>query len=209
MNTFKRISAIILALCAAAAIFTSCSNNEKITSENSTTVASEIQEKATENQTVTVNVTDKNGNVSESVIFVTPATKTVSVATVSNSKYAAVTQSKPKKTTAATTKKPVINDTVNEKAVGISLLTKSDPVQIGNHATVVIQGAPGKTYSIDFFANPSKAATYNDLENKKADANGFVSWSFKIPSSCDLGKRKVIIKEENSSNYIETSITIK
>ena len=110
------------------------------------------------------------------------------------------------KTTVPTTKKPVVNDTINEKSVGIFMLSKSDPVSVGNHATIFIQGTPGKTYSIEFYETPSSTAK---LEDKKADANGFVSWSFEIRRACNLGKRKVVIKENNSSNYLETSITVK
>lgn len=246
MNNFKKISAIILALCTAATILTSCKNNDETTDISTTalnnttaeineepkttvvtdnegktviqtilqtvqsnTYASKTEKVVTGKQTVKVSVTDKKGNISVSV--------SEKIVTIPNTTKVTTTTAPPKnttrkptvKTTVKTTKKPVINDTVNEKAVGIALLSKSDPVQSGNHASVVIQGKPGKTYSIEFYDSPSSVAQYKTLENKTADANGFVSWAFKIPSSCTLGKRKIIIKEINSSNYIETSITIK
>ena len=183
-------------------------------------------------ETVTVNVTDKKGEVSVSVsekIVNIPVRTTVRTvlttvnkqtpATLNNTAVSAAKTTKINnanpavkptvKTTVSTTKKPVINDTINEKSVGISMLTKTDPVQIGDHATIFVQGTPGKTYSIEFYETPSSAAKSDSLEDKKTDANGFVSWTFKIKNTCNLGKRKLIIKEKNSSNYLETSITVK
>lgn len=175
------------------------------TVKSNTTVANG-EEVVTEKQTVKINVTDKNGNTSVSFsekIVTVPAKTTKSPAATT------VKHNTTIKATVPATKKTVINDTVNEKSVGISMLSKSDPVQIGNHASIIIKGTPGKIYSINFYESPEMPANYSALEDKKADANGFVSWSFEIRNSCDLGKRKVIIKESNSDNYIETSITVK
>ncbi len=251
MNNFKRISAVILALCTAATIFTSCdSKNNDGTSTTAETIV--ITEFITEKETVEVEVTDEKGNVSVSVsekIVTVPVTKTVTVTTppkndnspekgsVDKSGNSAITRSDSAtiqpvsaaatskaggtitkadtkattkkvsaRTTVPTTKRPAVDDVVNEKAVGLFLLSKTDPVQTGNQATVFIQGTPGKTYSIDFYETLSSTAKIDDA---KADANGFVSWSFEITDSCSPGKRKIIIKENNSANYIETSITVR
>lgn len=247
MNNFKIISAVILAICTAAAILSSCVKTDELKTNISSTAVSDetetviitdnkgetviqtkkkevtvnnatpsdtadpqgdIAETITEKQAVTVKVTDKKGNVSVSVsekIVTVPAKTTKQPVTADkNAETKATTASKP-----ATTKRAVSNDAVEEKAVGISLLSKSDPVETGNHATVIVQGTPGKTYSIEFYESPSRLANYSALEEKKADANGFVSWSFKVRNTCDLGTRKVIIKENNSTNYLQTSITIK
>ncbi len=265
MNNFKKISAIILALCTAAAVFTSCKNEEKptpsdksstaytdeakteiITNEEGNTsvivitnnkaekpvVSYKENETVTVKETVTVEVTDKKGDVSVSVsekVVNVPARTTVrtvlttvkqqTAATIINTTVPAVKTTKTNTTkatvnttvkpTVQTTKKPVVNDTVNEKSVGISMLTKTDPVQIGNQATIFIQGTPGKTYSIEFYETPSSVASLTSLEDKKADANGFVSWTFEIRNTCNPGMRKLVVKEKNSSNYLETSITVK
>ena len=248
MNKFKRISAVILALCTAATLFCSCDKNEK--TDNGTTTAGqvEITEIITEKETVEVEVTDEKGNVSVSVsekIITIPVTKKETVpvtapvkdaanqsvtkqinsvaaqitaastiksngATKPADKTAKATVRTTVRTTAATTKKrAVVDDKINEKSVGIFMLSKTDPVQVGNQATIFIQGTPGNTYSIEFYETPSSAAKLVELEDKKADANGFVSWSFEIRNTCNLGKRKVIIKEKGSDNYIETSITVR
>lgn len=181
----------------------------------------------TEKQTVAVSVTDKKGNVSVSVsekVVVIPQTviisQTVKIPQTTNQPVSDPTKHLASTSTqkATTTKvirtvpvvtKPVVDDTIIEKAVGISMLTKSDPVQTGNYATVYIQGTPGKTYSIDFYQSPSVEMKSKDLEDKTADENGFVSWSFEIKNDCSAGKRKVVIKEANSNNYLETSITVR
>lgn len=240
MNNFKRISAVILAICTAAAIFASCGNNNPTTVETSV-----ITEFITEKETVEVQVTDEKGNLSVSVsekIVTVPVTKTVTIkneekATNASSDESVITQESVAvtrkdsvattvktpvttkksdaktttgktvvKTTVPATKKPVVDDIINEKAVGLFLLSKTDPVQTGNQATVFIQGTPGKTYSFEFYETPESKAK---IEDAKADANGFVSWSFEITNACNAGKRKVLIKENNSENYIETSITVR
>ncbi len=212
-------------------------SKENITNTVDESSISEIINTVTEIQTVAVSVTDKKGNVSVSVSEKTviipqtanhavnePArvvtnaplkTPTIQTSTTevpkaeTNVTTKAVKTTKAVRTTVATTKKPAVDDVINEKSVGISMMTKSDPVQVGNYATVFIKGTPGKTYSIDFYESPSATMKSDKLETQKADANGFVSWSFEITGNCSPGKRKVVIKEENSGNYIETSITVR
>ncbi len=192
MNNFKRISAVILALCTVATLFYSCSEKEGTTDVSSTKTANGITENINAEPSAAV-ITENNGSVS---VNTPTATKNEDIKTT-----------KPAVITAATTKKrPVVDDKINEKAVGIFMLSKTDPVQVGTQATIFIQGTPGKTYSIDFYETPSSTVK---IEEKKADANGFVSWSIKIKNTCNLGKRKVVIKENNSDNYLETSITVK
>ena len=196
--------------------------------ENIYTEITEIVTKnVTEKQTVAVSVTDKKGNVSVSVsekMVVIPQTviipQTVRISQTSNQAVSDPTKpvtpaSTQKDSTTKVIKtnppatKAVVDDTINEKAVGISLLTKTDPIQTGNYATVYIQGTPGKTYSIDFYQSPSVKMKSKNLEAKAADENGFVSWSFEIKNDCSAGKRKVVIKEVNSNNYLETAITVR
>ena len=97
---------------------------------------------------------------------------------------------------------------IDEISKGISLLTKTSPVAVGNSATVMIQGSPDKKYTIEFYETPSRRAESKDVAAKTADINGFVTWTFPIESSCEKGDRKVIIRENGSANFIQTSITI-
>ncbi len=241
MRNFKKLSSLILILCTVSTVLASC--NDKENTDYSSTSNEEkiiITEFITEKETVKVNVTDNNGEVSVSVsekIFTVPVTKIITSeksnteetykaatiqkdntskstvyipSTVQKTNYSeAETSAVQIKTTSATTKKAVVDDKINEQSIGISLLTKSESVLIGNEATIFIQGTPGKTYSIEFYETPSTAANSDSLKDKKADENGIVSWTFEIKSNCNPGKRKLIIKEKNSSNYLETSITVK
>ncbi len=252
MNNFKKTSAILLAFCTAATIFTSCNKNETNNNTSTTLQAVEDTGFVVEKETIKVKVTDKQGNVSVSVsekIITVPVTKTVNtntnditdnkitpttkhsvisqVSSFTNKPVPPLSMQKPSdqnktvattpkaesiKTTAKpvkTTKRPVIDDIINEKAVGIYMLSKSDPVQTGNQASIIIEGTPGKTYSIEFYESPSSVAKSSELDDTKADSNGFVSWTFEISNNCNRGKRKILIKEKNSSNYLETSITVK
>lgn len=145
--------------------------------------------------------------ISSAVTLITSVITTVK--TPETTKKAEIKTTKAPVTTVATTKLPVIDDKINENSVGIFMLSKTDPIQTGNQANIVVKGTPGKTYSIEFYESPSSVAKMTELENKKADENGFVSWTFEIRNTCNPGKRKVIIKENNSDNYIETSITVR
>lgn len=224
MNKFKKLSAIILVICSLAA-FASCSDKPDsavtTTAETTTeavdeTTISEVIDIVTEIQTVAVSVTDKKGDVSVSVSekavtipqtviqAVSDPTKVVNQVTTTKAET-----TKKVITTVPTTKRPVVDDTINEKAVGISMMTKSGSVQVGDYATVIIMGTPNKTYSIEFYESPSVKMKSDELESQKADENGFVTWSFKVKSSCKAGKRKIVIKEVDSNNYLETSITVR
>lgn len=133
------------------------------------------------------------------------ATKSVTVTakpekTEPNNTSITALQTVPEKTTKG--------EKIDEISKGISLLTKTSPVAVGNSATVMIQGSPDKKYTIEFYETPSRRAESKDLAAKTADINGFVTWTFPIESSCEKGDRKVIIRENGSANFIQTSITI-
>ena len=89
------------------------------------------------------------------------------------------------------------------------MITKTSPVIKGNSATVIIQGKPNARYIIEFYKNNSEKATYDGLKELTADSSGFVSWTFSIENDCEVGERKVIVKEKNSNRFIQTSITVK
>lgn len=106
------------------------------------------------------------------------------------------------------TENEYVEEKIEEKENGVSVMAKSSSAFIGNSATVMIQGEAGKQYTLEFYEAPNKKADYEGLGTKKADENGIVSWTFEIGDSCKKGNRKVYIKEKNSDNYAQTSITI-
>ncbi|SHI74505.1 Endonuclease YncB, thermonuclease family [Geosporobacter subterraneus DSM 17957] len=66
-------------------------------------------------------------------------------------------------------------------------------VKAGENATASIQGTPGKEYTISVYYS-SGASKASGLEPKKADANGNVSWTWKVGPSTKPGQYKVVIE---------------
>ncbi|MBR2868728.1 MAG: hypothetical protein IKB88_06675 [Clostridia bacterium] len=97
--------------------------------------------------------------------------------------------------------------TIPEKANGISIQFKSNPVIKGNDATIAINGVAGKEYTVEVYRNDKNTLTSDKLNPQTANASGVVSWTFDT-DNCDIGYRKIIIREVNSDNYIQTSITV-
>ncbi len=101
------------------------------------------------------------------------------------------------------------SETVVEKAEGINVVFKSETVEKGNTASIMIQGTPGKKYSIEFYKNATDVAEYAELVEQTADKKGFVTWTFTVPTECLSGNRKIIITEKGSDKFVQTSINIK
>lgn len=118
------------------------------------------------------------------------------------------TDNTPAKTTSKPTATASASAKIEEISNGVSVITKTSPVGRGDSATVIIMGAPDAEYSIEFYESDKKTASYSGLETKTADSSGVCSWTFKIGNSCESGERKIIIKEKNSGNYAQTSITV-
>ncbi|MBQ9132192.1 MAG: hypothetical protein IJX62_06960, partial [Clostridia bacterium] len=74
--------------------------------------------------------------------------------------------------------------TVPEKSLG--LLSVTSPIKRGNKATVEVRGKPGVEYDIvvRYSSGESSAA---GLENKTADAEGYVSWTWRVGGSTKAG----------------------
>lgn len=104
---------------------------------------------------------------------------------------------------------PVYDEKVSEESEGINIVFKTDSVEKGSSASIMIQGEPGKKYSIEFYVSPTETANLSALEEKTADENGLVTWTFNIPMSCSTGSKKIIIKEKNSTDYAQTSINVR
>ncbi len=101
------------------------------------------------------------------------------------------------------------NETVKDRANGLSVVFKTDNVEINTTASIMIQGTPGETYTIDFYDAPGNVASYGQLVPKEADENGFAEWTFIIPENCEKGSRKIIIRESGSDKFVQTSINVK
>lgn len=98
-------------------------------------------------------------------------------------------------------------ETVPEKANGLSVQFKSNPVRRGNDATIAINGEAGKQYVIEVYRNDKDILTSDKLSQQTANSLGIVSWTFET-DNLNHGYRKIIVKELNSSKYVQTSILI-
>ncbi len=199
----KRIrtaSAILLAVCSAATVLTAC-GEKNVTDLTATHSSSSLSAESTESAVVTA-ASDTAVKATEAVTR-EDANNTSAPVTDKATEKTATTQK-----TASTTLKAPSTEVIPEKSKGISLMTKTTPVITGNSAVIMIQGTPGKKYSIDFYESSGKTADYDGLESKTADSNGFVTWTFTVDDSCDRGNRKIVVKEKNSSNYLQTSIVV-
>jgi hypothetical protein len=102
---------------------------------------------------------------------------------------------------------PIITEPVIEKPVAVNTLTLvniTTPVRRNEYAQCTIQGKPNTRYSITVFYK-SGAATADGLESKYSDANGFVTWEWKIGGKTTLRDNQVTIS--GGGETIKTTIT--
>lgn len=217
-NKIRALSAVILSLCCLAAIFSSCGKPTEDT--ESTTIAT----------TTAVRVPTDGYTYFSNAAQIQPSNEGAEndsgysyAQSNAATEYVPITIKQPEttnrvKTTAAQTQRATAavttskssgsNEDVDEIISGISILAKSENVKIRNSATIMIQGTPGARYTIEFYENSTRKASYDELSAKTADSSGIVSWTFLVPDSCEPGARRLIIRETNSDNYIQTSINI-
>lgn len=136
-------------------------------------------------------------------------TKAPSKLPVNQEETAAQNSAKPTQSTAEKTTVNVTElVTVPEKSNGLNVLFKSNSVSRGDDAAITVNGAAGKEYTIEVYRNGKDLLVSDTLKKKQADSNGFVSWTFPT-DNFESGYRKIIIKENGSDKYIQTSILVK
>ena len=206
----KKIITASALMLTAATLFSSCNGKTELptvaqTTEQSTVLTTKAETVVNKDGEV-LEIATKNENYT---IYAAPTAKPTVAYSFANSGYTyniAGNENTPQDNNSATTKKKL--EIIEEKAEGISIVTKSPTVMAGNSATVMIQGTPGERFSIDFYETSSSKASYKGLEEKKADENGYVTWSFTVDESCEPGNHKIYISEKGSKNYIQTYITV-
>lgn len=215
------IASAVLILCVSATMLTACQKEEKsdVTAPKATDAVS--AESLTEKQNIigTENESISNGE--------TSGTTTVYTYNDSNGytvySYVEATNAPAAPETAP----PTPNNTVTEKPTSVEataaiedyptvpevnngiMCVRTQYASRGQIVTVsVIMGTPNSEYSIEFYENETRLSDVRGLENKKADTNGTVEWSFIIDDDCELGNRKLVIKEKGSDKYTQTFITV-
>lgn len=219
MKKIQILTAGVLSVCLFATVFTAC--DKKTDNEETSTTAADT--------TATVFPTNEEGTAYSMgadgykyYIYDTPSAETTEKSDVQSTGHTIMSLTTVAKTTEkkeiktdkstkkneTTTKGSVSDETVKDEIKGFSVLSKTTPVKRGNTASVTIMGQAGKSYSIEFYSDADTVSTANGLTPKKADSNGFVTWTFEIGYDCEAGNRKIIIREKGSDNFVQTSITV-
>lgn len=211
-NKLRAVSAAILAVCSAATLFSACNGKTDNASNAVTTdsVTTAVADEVTSSKPIALPTKAEILSQNEYYTYYKPATgkPTIAYSYVQHTVGNVATQENGKEEKTSAKNSSSSYEDIPEISNGVTVVTKTAPVIIGNSATVMIQGTPGKKYSIDFYETSSKIADYDGLEDKTADSNGFVTWTFEIKNTCETGNRKIVIKEKNSGNYAQTSINI-
>ncbi len=194
------LSAAVIAASVFSVLFCSCSNSKKVESTTSAT--------QTTGTTARVYATDYTYITYTNPVLATSTTREHIVPPVPTTAPKKTQPQTEKESKASTTAKTVSSENIDEINEGVNVITKTTPVKKGNFATLVISGKPNTEYSIEFYETADNKASYKGLENKVSDSGGFTSWSFEIMPSCESGKKKIIIREKGSDNFVQTSITV-
>ncbi len=193
------LSTVIIAVSAFSVLFCSCNG----TKEESTTSSTQAAE-----TTARVYATDYTYITHTNPVLATSTTREHIVPPVPTTVPKKTQSSTEKESKISTTAKTESSENIDEISEGLNVITKTTPVKKGNFATLVISGKPNTEYSIEFYETADNKASYTGLENKVSDSAGFTSWSFEIMPSCEGGKKKIIIREKGSDNFVQTSITV-
>ena len=108
------------------------------------------------------------------------------------------------RTTTTTTTQPT-NPTVSTSYT-LKVLSLTSPVSPNENATIKVQGKAGKQYTITVYykSGPSKA---DGLGSKTADANGVVSWTWRIGPRTSAGNWRITITGDGKT--LNTYITVR
>ena len=98
--------------------------------------------------------------------------------------------------------------TVQEKSDGISAVALSSKVKAGEMGTLTIMGSPEKEFSFSVTDIDSNKLEFAGTGNKTSDKAGFASWGFTVPENCGKGLKVIIVREEGTDKYLQTSITV-
>lgn len=109
----------------------------------------------------------------------------------------------PTNTPIATSSTPRASESTNQEKISLTSITS--PVSLNENATVKITGAPNTDYSIAVYYSSSKS-TASGLENKKSDANGSVSWTWKVGGKTKSGNYYLKINGGGSSLKVDFTV---
>ena len=222
-------ASVILIVCISLTVFASCQKDEaKSTTttkaESSATTAQAVtvteQSPVSEGATEVITYNDENGYTIYSYVDVTnvpnnapvagpeenPATTAGTTASASTSSTAPATATTvtPENTTIDPDEFPTLPEISN----GI-ILVRTKYASRGDLVSVsVVMANPNSEYTIEFYETDTRVSDSAGLEPKIASSNGTVEWRFTLDDDCQIGTRKLIIREKGTDNYAQTYIIV-
>jgi hypothetical protein len=98
-----------------------------------------------------------------------------------------------------------VREAVPKPVEGIQLISLTSPAFVNNPATIKIQGKANTEYTISVYYSTG-ASTAKGLEAKTSDANGVVSWTWKVGGRTKPGNYRIVIK--GGGETFETYFTV-
>lgn len=108
-------------------------------------------------------------------------------------------------TTFPTVETTVATEPIETKAAQITFITWPQTISRNQTGTVTIQGEPNTNYSITvrYKSGPSEA---DGLEDKTSNANGMVSWSWKVGPRTSAGTYSITVRGGGVSQTVDYTI---
>ena len=97
------------------------------------------------------------------------------------------------------------NDQNDPQPLDIQLVSLTSPIKAGSTAKIEIKGSPNTEYTIKVVYS-SGASSAKGLEPKMSDANGSVSWSWKVSALVKSGEYSIEISDGDAS--YKTTFTV-
>ncbi len=88
----------------------------------------------------------------------------------------------------------------------LDILSVTSPVEGGQNATLSAKGKPNTEYDIKVVYSSGESSA-KGLENKKTDANGNVSWTWKVGAKTKPGTYTITVKGGGETDTIKITVT--
>lgn len=95
--------------------------------------------------------------------------------------------------------------TVTEPQAGIVFVTWPKTISRNEEGTVTIKGAPNTKYSIKVYYK-SGPSTAKGLEDQVSDANGYVTWTWKVGSRTSYGDFEIVVTGGGETAKVNYSV---
>jgi outer membrane biosynthesis protein TonB len=116
---------------------------------------------------------------------------------------APVTQAPVTEPPAPVTQPPVVTEAPKQV---LDILSVSSPIKGGQNATLSAKGKPNTAYDIKVVYSSGESSA-KGLEDKTSDANGNVSWTWKVGAKTKPGTYTITVKGGGETDTIKITVT--